>query len=229
MKETKAKLLNELGFEKGGWREYLQDCQVNLLKEAKEKQRGWITVSSHQPRVELAYKKVADGIPLRVWKVCAEIEAPPSEVLHRILRERHIWDPDIRAIKCVMQLETRSEVFQLVRGSTAPRPAEEYLVVRTWRTDLARDACLLVETSVEHPDAHPIPNTTRGLVLASRYLVEPCGSGRSRLLHFSRVDTMGRTPDWYQKHFGHLQALLLGNIQNSFSGHQSASGPESKV
>lgn len=30
---------------------------------------------------------------------------------------------------------------------------------------------------------------TRGIVLASRYLIEPCGSGKSRIMHLSRVDT----------------------------------------
>ncbi|XP_066152950.1 stAR-related lipid transfer protein 13 [Euwallacea fornicatus] len=231
VEEAKAKLLDDLGFEQGGkgWREYLNDCQANLLRETKDKQRGWISVNSHQQKVEIAYKKVADGIPLRLWKVTAEIEAPPFEVLHRILRERHIWDLELRSSKIVIQLEPRSEVYQFVRGSIAPRPSEEYCVVRTWRTDLGRDACLLVETSVEHPDAHSIPNTIRGLVLASRYLVEPCGSGKSRLIHLSRIETMGRAPDWYHKHFGHLQALFLANIQGSFRGHENASGPESKV
>ncbi|XP_019765316.2 rho GTPase-activating protein 7 isoform X2 [Dendroctonus ponderosae] len=229
IKETKAKLLCDLGSDMGGWRKYLNECQANLLREAKDRQRGWVSIASHYQRVEIAFKKVADGIPLRLWKVSAEIEAPPSEVLHRILRERHVWDPELRSAKIVAQLESRSEVFQFTRGSIAPRPMEEYCVVRTWRTDLARNACLLIETSVEHPDAIPIPNSTRGLVLASRYLVEPCGSGKSRLLHLARVDTMGRSPDWYQKHFGHLQAFLLANIQSSFSGYQNTLGPESKV
>lgn len=229
IKETKAKLLCDLGSDMGGWKKYLNECQINLLREAKDRQRGWVSIASHYQRVEIAFKKVADGIPLRLWKVSAEIEAPPSEVLHRILRERHVWDPELRSAKIVAQLESRSEVFQFIRGSIAPRPMEEYCVVRTWRTDLARNACLLVETSVEHPDATAIPNSSRGLILASRYLVEPCGSGKSRLLHLSRVDTMGRSPDWYQKHFGHLQAFLLANIQSSFSGYQNTLGPESKV
>ncbi|XP_050313792.1 rho GTPase-activating protein 7 [Anthonomus grandis grandis] len=229
IKVTKAKLLNDLGSERGGWREYLGECQANLLKEVKEKQRGWYSVPSHHARVEVSYKKVADGIPLRLWKVSAEIDAPPLEVLHRILRERYVWDPNLRSAKTVVQLDCRSEVFQFVRASIPPRPSEEYCVVRTWRTDLSKDGCLLVETSVEYPEALPAPNSCRGLVLASRYLVEPCGSGRSKLVHLSRVDTMGRSPEWYQKHYGHLQALYLVNIQNSFSGHQNTMGPESKV
>ncbi|XP_030756600.1 rho GTPase-activating protein 7 isoform X2 [Sitophilus oryzae] len=229
LKDCKAKLLSDLGSKNGGWKEYLKECESNLLKEAKEKQRGWISVSSFHPRVEIAYKKVADGIPLRLWKVTAEIEAPPSEVLHRLLREKHVWDPELRSAKIVAQLEQKSEIFQYVRASITPRPAEEYCIVRTWRTNLPKDGCLLIETSVEHPEALPVPHSTRGLILASRYLIEPCGSGKSRLLHLSRVDTMGRSPEWYQKHFGHLQASFVANVQSSFSSHQNTLGPESKV
>lgn len=47
---------------------------------------------------------------------------------------------------------------------------------------------MVVETSVEHSDAEIIPGGVRGIVLASRYLIEPCGSGKSRILHLSRVD-----------------------------------------
>ncbi|XP_076262663.1 rhoGTPase activating protein isoform X2 [Rhynchophorus ferrugineus] len=229
LNDSKAKLLNDLGSETGGWREYLNECQANLLKEAKDKQRGWVSVSGYHPRVEIAYKKVADGIPLRLWKVTADIEAPPLEVLHRLIRERHVWDPDLHSAKIVTQLEQNSEIFQFVRRSVAPRPNEEYCVVRTWRTNLSKDACLLVETSVEHPDAPAVPHSNRGLILASRYLIEPCGSGKSRLLHLSRVDTLGRSPEWYQKHYGHLQSSFVANIQASFSTHQNSSGPESKV
>lgn len=95
---------------------------------------------------------------------------------------------------------------------------------------------------------------TRGIVLASRYLIEPCGSGKSRIMHLSRVDTKyvivlfvslsfifnfflltfifvflcrGRTPEWYNKSYGHLAALHLSKIRNSFK--HTTDGPESKV
>jgi len=60
---------------------------------------------------------------------------------------------------------------------------------RSWRNDLPKGACVIVETSVEHPDAPVMLGGTRGIVLASRYLIEPCGSGKSRIMHLSRVDT----------------------------------------
>ncbi|KAJ8949155.1 hypothetical protein NQ318_012903 [Aromia moschata] len=227
IKETKAKLLTNLGSEIGGWKAYMAECQANLLKEAKEKSRGWVPVTSHNSKVEIFYKKVADGLPLKLWKVSADIEAPPSEVLHRILRERHIWDPDLYSAKILAQLDKKAEVFLYVRRNISPLPHKEYCILRTWKTDLPKDACLIVETSVEYPDVVPVPNSARGIILASRYLIEPCGSGKSRLLHLSRVDTVGRTPEWYQKNFGYLCALFLANIQNSF--YQKTIGPESKI
>lgn len=37
----------------------------------------------------------------------------------------------------------------------------------------------------------------------------------------------GRTPDWYNKSYGHICALHLSKIRNSFK--HTAEGPESKV
>lgn len=63
-----------------------------------------------------------------------------------------------------------------------------YDFYRSWRSDLPRGACVIVETSVEHPDASLLMGGVRGVVLASRYLIEPSGSGKSRIMHLARVD-----------------------------------------
>lgn len=47
--------------------------------------RGWVSVSTHEPHVDLCYRKVGDGHPLRLWRVTTEVEAPPREVLHRFV------------------------------------------------------------------------------------------------------------------------------------------------
>ena len=35
--------------------------------------------------IDISYKKVHDGNPLRLWKCSTEIEAPTTEVLNRVL------------------------------------------------------------------------------------------------------------------------------------------------
>lgn len=66
-------------------------------------------------------------------------------------------------------------------------------LLRSWRTDLCKGSCALVCVSVEHDDS-PRMAAVRGVVLESQYLLEPCGTGRTRLTHISRVDLRcGRT------------------------------------
>lgn len=60
---------------------------------------------------------------------------------------------------------------------------------RSWRSDLPRNSCVIVETSVAHQDAHLLLGGVRGVVLASRYLIEPIGNGKSKIMHLARVDT----------------------------------------
>nr|XP_033328509.1 rho GTPase-activating protein 7 isoform X2 [Megalopta genalis] len=229
MEESVPVALEELGSElKQDWRGYLYACTTALLKEAREKCRGWVSVNNPaDSSVEMAYKKVGDGHPLRLWRVSTEVEAPPNELLHRVLRERHIWDPQLLKYRLVVKLDSNVEVFQYATGNMSPLPARDYCVLRSWRNDLPKGACVIVETSVEHPDAPVMLGGTRGIVLASRYLIEPCGSGKSRIMHLSRVDTKGRTPEWYNKSYGHLAALHLSKIRNSFK--HTTDGPESKV
>ncbi|KAK0096350.1 hypothetical protein PV326_005698 [Microctonus aethiopoides] len=229
MEESIPVALHELGSEmKQDWRGYMYACTTALLKEAREKSRGWVTVNNPaDTSVEVAYKKVGDGHPLRLWRVSTEVEAPPNELLHRVLRERHIWDPQLLKCRMVDKLDANAEIFQYAAGNMNPLPARDYCILRTWRTDLPKDACVIVETSVEHPDAPVMLGGTRGIVLASRYLIEKCGSGKSRIMHLSRVDTKGRTPEWYNKSYGHITAMHISKIRNSFK--HTTDGPESKV
>ncbi|KAK2584576.1 hypothetical protein KPH14_006942 [Odynerus spinipes] len=229
MEESVPVALEELGSELNqDWRGYLKACTTALLKEACEKSRGWVSVNNPaDSSVDMAYKKVGDGHPLRLWRVSTDVEAPPNELLHRVLRERHIWDPQLLKSRLVTELDKNVEVFQYATGNMSPLPARDYCVLRSWRNDLPKDACVIVETSVEHPDAPVMLGGTRGIVLASRYLIEPCGSGKSRIMHLSRVDTKGRTPEWYNKSYGHIAALHLSKIRNSFK--HTTDGPETKV
>lgn len=93
--------------------------------------RGWVAVNNPaDSSVEMAYKKVGDGHPLRLWRVSTEVEAPPNELLHRVLRERHVWDPQLLISRLVKSLDKNVEVFQYATGNMNPLPARDYCVVR---------------------------------------------------------------------------------------------------
>ncbi|XP_046405223.1 rho GTPase-activating protein 7 isoform X2 [Ischnura elegans] len=252
LEESVPVSLGELGSEMGAdWRAYLRACIASLLKEVRDRNRvgaGWVSINMGGggensgwrglEGVEAWWRKVGDGHPLRLWRIEADVEAPPPEVARRLLSERHLWDPAL--LKCRrLKISNKgfddddeegkldAELFQYVRASIAPLPPRDYCVLRGWRTDLDRGGCAVIEASVEHPAAPPLAGSVRGVVLASRYLVTPCGSGRSRIIHLSRVDAKGRTPDWYKRSYAHQVAYHLARIRESF--RHVASGPESKV
>lgn len=231
MKEYIPISFSQLNSEYGGdLGAYLHDCQVILQKEARDKSRSWTLIPSHYPFVEISYKKPTDGHPLRLWKICAEINATPSEILTRILRERHIWDEELQSTRLIVQIDQNTEIFQCVRRNVYPLALEDYCMVRIWKTDLPKGVCLLIEKSVEHPDALSIPNSTRGIVLTSRYFLEPCSiSNKSKLMHITRVDTRGRLPEWNHKNFGHLAALHIANIVKSFQQATNQDHQEAKT
>ncbi|XP_062431609.1 rho GTPase-activating protein 7 isoform X2 [Rhea pennata] len=203
---------------------YLQDCMDDLLKEMKEKFKGWLSCSTSE-QAELAYKKVCEGPPLRLWKTTIEIPATPEEVLNRLLKEQHLWDEDLIDSKVIETLDSQTDIYQYIQNSMAPQPARDFVVLRTWRTNFPKGACVLLATSVDYDHA-PVAGV-RVNVLLSRYLIEPCGSGKSKLTYMCRIDLRGHMPDWYTKSFGHLCASEVVKIRDSFS-HQSHDSKEVK-
>ncbi|XP_068614590.1 rho GTPase-activating protein 7-like [Brachionichthys hirsutus] len=200
---------------RGCHRAYLQDSLDGLLKEAKDKFKGYDSRSTPE-HAELACRKVHDGFPLRLWKVTVDVPASPEEVLTRVLREQSHWDEDLLESRMVETLDERTEVYQFVRNTMAPHPSRDHLVLRTWLTDLPKGACALVCTSVDHEGA-PVVGV-RANVLTSRYYIEPSGANKSRLTHISRIDCRGRFPEWYNKLYGHMCAADVARIRDSFSG-----------
>ncbi|KAK1174802.1 hypothetical protein AOXY_G2384 [Acipenser oxyrinchus oxyrinchus] len=197
-----------------GYKAYLQECIDGLLKEAKEKFKGWDSCSTSE-QAELSYKKVCDGSPLRLWKATVEVPAAPEDVLNRVLREQYRWDDDLLDSKVIESLDNQTEIYQYVLTSMAPHPTRDHVVLRTWTTDLPKRACALVATSVDHGVA-PLMGV-RVNVLTCRYLIEPCGSVKSKLSYISRIDCRGRIPEWYNKMFGQLCAAEVVRIRDSFN------------
>jgi len=165
---------------------------------------------------------------LKLWRCWVDVEAPPRELLQRLLRERDAWDDDIIKWRIVRKLSDNCDVFQFVVNDMPPHPTRDYCVVRLWQSEMhdLRGGCVLVQTSVTVPEA-PMLGGVRGVCLASRYLIEPSGSGKSRITHVDRMDTRGRSKAWYNKVFGYLIATQLARLRDSFK--QIADGPETKV
>ncbi|KAJ4929642.1 hypothetical protein JOQ06_018665 [Pogonophryne albipinna] len=186
----------------------------NLLEEAKDKSKGWVSRSTSD-NTELAVKKVGDGNPLRRWRVSVEVSAAPTEVLQQLLRERPLWQAELQQEKVLETLDKQTDVYQYSCHNMAPVPSCDYVVLRSWRTDLCKGSCALVCVSVEHDDS-PSMGAVRGVVLESQYLLEPCGTGRTRLTHISRVDLRGRSPEWYNKAFGDMCVNEAQRIRSSF-------------
>ncbi|KAK1792481.1 hypothetical protein P4O66_012416 [Electrophorus voltai] len=197
-----------------GYRGLVQGSLDALLKEAKDRFRGYDSCSTHEHAIELAYKKVHDGWSLRQWKVCTEVGAGPEDVLRRIAGEQSSWDEDLLESRVVESLEHSADVYQYVRNSMAPHPPTDHVVLRLWVTDLPKGACALVCVSVDHEGAAVLG--VRANVLTSRYYIEPCGPNKSRITHISRIDYRGRCPEWYNKMYGHLCASELVRIRDSF-------------
>lgn len=74
--------------------------------------------------------QVGDGHPLRLWKVSTDVEAPPATVLHRVLRERHLWDEDLLQSRVVEALDKDMELYHYVTDSMAPHPRRDCMVLR---------------------------------------------------------------------------------------------------
>uniref|UniRef100_A0A4Y0BHF6 Rho-GAP domain-containing protein n=1 Tax=Anopheles funestus TaxID=62324 RepID=A0A4Y0BHF6_ANOFN len=225
MDESKPVPLSSLGTEMHvqNWRGYLSESINECLREGRERPRGWVSLSSTDPSVTAFFKKVGDGHPLRLWKCVTEVEAPPMEVIQHIVNERPLWDAYLLKWRTIEQLDQDTDVFQYACG----QPITEYCVVRQWKNDLPRGACVIVEVSISHENATSLLGGVNGVVLASRYLIEPCGSGKCKLMHLSRVDMKGRTPDWYNKNYGHICQQYLSKIKKFFE--HCTEGPETKV
>ncbi|KAM8897779.1 stAR-related lipid transfer protein 13 isoform 5-T5 [Spinachia spinachia] len=212
--------------EDGSYHAHLERLVQNLLEEAKDKSKGWVSRSSTD-NTEVAFKKVGDGNPLRRWRVCVEVSATPQEVLQRLLRERPLWRTDIQQEKVLETPDKQTDVYQCSYYNMAPQPSSDYVVLRSWRTDLCKGSCALVCVSVEHDDS-PRTGAVRGVVLESQYLLEPCGTGGTKLTHISRVDLRGRSPEWYNKVFGYLCVNEAQRIRSSFL-RPDLTSPEAKI
>jgi deleted in liver cancer protein len=129
MEESRPVTLEVLGdtVQLANWRSYLYECIKATIKEGREKSRGWVSVKNDD-FIELAYRKVGDGHPLKLWKIVTEVQASPVVVLNRITKERHIWDKHLLKMRTIEQLDSTSDIFQY--ACTSGHTITDYCVLR---------------------------------------------------------------------------------------------------
>lgn len=82
--------------------------------------------------------------------------------------------------------------------------------------------------SIDH-EANSLGGGIRGIILASHYLIEPTGAGKSKLTHISRIDSRGRQAKWYNKSYGIIAASNLLKVKESFTKALNVNVHETKV
>lgn len=60
-----------------------------------------------------------------------EVSASPSELLQRLLKERHLWQTDVQQEKVLETLDKQTDVYQYSCRSMAPQPSCDYVVLRS--------------------------------------------------------------------------------------------------
>ncbi|XP_058271024.1 rho GTPase-activating protein 7 isoform X2 [Hemibagrus wyckioides] len=183
-----------------------------LLREAREKGKSWVTCSTLD-HVDVAFKKVEDGYPLALWRGTVEVDAPQKDVFHRVLREHDQWQSELLHSE-VETLDKDSEIYQYTLQAAGTRPPLQHLLLRTWRSDPSSGPLFVAATSVDHADAPSRGVTAQ--VLCCMFLVEATGTKKSRLTHFWCMDTRGRSLEWHHKVGGHLLSHSLVAIKDSF-------------
>ncbi|EMP30050.1 StAR-related lipid transfer protein 13, partial [Chelonia mydas] len=173
---TVEELGKQMDEEGGNYQMYLESLMQNLQKEAKEKFKGWVTCSSIE-NTELAYKKdMEDRFAKDLPKGVSTLVAVSVE---------HEEAPLIGGVRAIVM---DSQYLIEPCGSGKSRLTHVCRIdLKTWRTDLPKGVCTLVAVSVEHEEA-PLIGGVRAIVMDSQYLIEPCGSGKSRLTHVCRID-----------------------------------------
>ncbi|CAI4230467.1 unnamed protein product [Auanema sp. JU1783] len=224
--EEDAPLLKDLG--PHGPRAYLMERVTDLIQENAERWKGWI-VEGHLDGVEISSRKPTDDQPLRPIRVWVDVPAPPKEVMHRILRERSVWDVDVinwRVIDTVYPPDT--DVHQYVLNDTIGHPTRDCYVVRHHRMDMPElpGACAVAERSIQCGETQLLGGVS-ATVFDIRFLIEP-KSGYSRVTYLARVDLKGRSSTWYNRVYGNVLARQMARLRESFRKTDEY-GPETKV
>ncbi|XP_044520393.1 rho GTPase-activating protein 7-like [Gracilinanus agilis] len=191
----------------------LEKSIQDLLRDAKDKFRTWAS-RFYLENVEVANKKVEENSHLLLWKASVDIHAAPQTIFQHVLRAQLAWDHTLQQAVVLEVLNEEADIYHYTVKSMTPLPAQDYVVLRTWKSYPQSNSYVIAATSVwcEVADLHGV----LGEVILCQYLIEMVGPERSRVTHICRKDTRGRTLKWYRNVFGHMCAAELIRLKDSF-------------
>ena len=64
-------------------------CKFQETSPSLQSKNKWV-LHSQTNDIEVSYRKVSDGYPLRLWRAETMIHASPEEILKRIVNERYL-------------------------------------------------------------------------------------------------------------------------------------------
>lgn len=69
-----------------------------------------------------------------MWRGSVEVEAPQTELLHRLLREQELWERRLRQASVIQTLTKDAEVYRYLLQDQGhglgSRPPQEHLLLR---------------------------------------------------------------------------------------------------
>ncbi|RWS04788.1 hypothetical protein B4U79_03574 [Dinothrombium tinctorium] len=146
------------------------------------------------------------------------INAPPIDILKRILYQRNLYDPTIIEWNIIEDNPTENaDVFSFKTQSSVFLPARTFTIERRWkfldncpkdifgslnrRTDSQTSVIILEENGHEYE---------------SCWQIGVFGEGKSIVKHSIAVDFRGHSYEWYEKTFPDIHEAQLHNMNQSF-------------
>lgn len=117
------------------------------MQDQKKKFRGWVQCQAVKD-ISLAYCKIADGIPLKLWQASVDIPVSPKVLLRKLWDDRYtwthvmtppyqsyyiyryMWDGNIVNARHIATLDPQTEVYQYVTSSIPPEAHRDHCIMR---------------------------------------------------------------------------------------------------
>lgn len=171
---------------------FLNNRIEEIYKEFHDKARGWTRLRSKDyVCVDFFFKLVQDDdYHLRLWKLSVELDAPPLDILNKLLKFRFEWDEDLLEMKVIENLTNQTDVVQFVMNLMPPQPQRDFCELRHWRDATylnSKHAYLIYSTSIEHEKAI-IVGDIKSKTLQNFYLIEVISESKCKLYQLFRAD-----------------------------------------